>query len=54
VVIDLGFPFGYYSCGPAYYPYGYNYYYGSRRVVYVTPRYWHHNRRVYYRHRHWR
>ena len=55
VGIDLGLPFGYYNCGPAYYPYGYNYYYGPRRVVYVTPRYyWNHNRRVYYRHRHWR
>jgi len=57
VGIDFGFPigFGYYNCGPAYYPYGYNHYYGPRRVVYVTPRYyWHHNRRVYHRYRHWR
>jgi hypothetical protein len=57
VGIDFGFPvgFGYYRCGPAYYPYGSNYYYGPRRVVYVAPRfYWHHGRRVYYRHRHWR
>jgi hypothetical protein len=60
VGINFPFPFGfgYYGCGPAYYsgyyPYGYNYY-GPRRVAYVAPRYyWHHNRRVYYRSRHWR
>ncbi len=54
VGIDFGFPFGYYRCGPGYYPYGYNYY-RPRRVVYVAPRYYrHHNRRVYYRNRHWR
>ena len=59
VGINFPFPFGfgYYNCGPAYYPgyypYGYNYY-GPRRVAYVAPRYyWHHNRRVYYRSRHW-
>jgi hypothetical protein len=67
VGIGFGFPVGYgygygypgYGYGYGYPGYGYGYsgydYYGPRRVVYVTPRYyWHHGRRVYHRHRHWR
>jgi hypothetical protein len=61
ISVGIGFngpTFGYYDYGyPRCYPNRYNYYYGPRRVVYVGPRHWHHNRRVYYprrHHRHWR
>lgn len=50
--------YGYRRCAPAYYPYGYNYYSGPRRVVYVGLRHYrNHYRYSYYprrHHRHWR
>jgi hypothetical protein len=59
ISVSFGFdPYGYYRCAPAYYPYGYNDYYGPRRVVYVGPRHYrNHYRYSYYprrHHRHWR